>query len=79
MTKLHLKSVVAILILLFIILIPGISLSQKKDQSPQKDQNAAKQLDSRNMADEPGSLNLDDLKEIRKKKGSKKKGSDLLI
>ena len=65
MIKLHLKSAVAILIILFIILIPGISLSQKNDQSPQKDQDAAKQLDSKTMADEPGSWNLDDLKEIR--------------
>jgi hypothetical protein len=65
MIKLHLKSAVAILIILFIILIPGISLSQKKDQSPQKDQVSAKQLDSKNVADEPGSLNLDDLKKIR--------------
>ena len=66
MIKLHLKSAVAILIILFIILIPRISLSQKKDQSPQKDQDAAKQLDSKNVADEPGSLNLDDLKKMRK-------------
>jgi hypothetical protein len=66
MIKLHLKSAVAILILLFIILIPGISLSQKKDQTPQKDQDSAKQLDSKNVADEPGSLNLDDLKKMRK-------------
>jgi len=42
MIKLHLKSAVAILIILFIILIPGLSLSQKKDQSPQKDQVSAK-------------------------------------
>jgi hypothetical protein len=46
-------------------LIPGISLSQKIDQRPQKDQDAAKQLDSKTLANEPGTFNLDDLKEIR--------------
>ncbi|MGD8446316.1 MAG: hypothetical protein PVI94_22640, partial [Desulfobacterales bacterium] len=67
MTKLHLRSAVTIFIILsiIIILIPGISLSQKIDQRPQKDQDAAKQLDSKTLANEPGTFNLDDLKEIR--------------